>query len=245
MRLVKQKVQTAISVCSLRKLEAYLARSAGGIDFVHGSGRRKSAEQKEWERLDELRRRWAEYEEKLGIMGEGRNSYSKTDTDATFMRMKEDHMRNGQLKPGYNVQIAVNSEYITGIDVFSDRTDFGTLVPFLKTLRRQHGKKYDSVTADAGYERFGNYARAAQGLAGKYRYRARHLSAPVPLHSGGGCVWVAENRFWLSQISYARQGKRANGVVLSCAWFQSEKAVDEAGKRANADASLETRQRIV
>ena len=52
-------------------------------------------------------------------MGEGRNSYSKTDTDATFMRMKEDHMRNGQLKPANNVQIAVNSEYITGIDVFS------------------------------------------------------------------------------------------------------------------------------
>ena len=90
-------------------------------------------------------------------MGEGRNSYAKTDTDATFMRMKEDHMRNGQLKPAYNVQIAVNSEYITGIDVFSNRTDFGTLVPFLKTLQRQHGRKYDSVTADAGYERLGNY----------------------------------------------------------------------------------------
>ena len=107
--------------------------------------------------MDELRRRWAEYEEKLSVMGERRNSYSKTDTDATFMRMKEDHMRNGQLKPAYNVQIAVNSEYITGVDVFSDRTDLGTLVPFLKTLQREHGKKYDSVTADAGYERLGNY----------------------------------------------------------------------------------------
>ena len=154
---VKQKVQAAISAYSFGELEAYLAQAAGNIDFVHGSGKRKSAEQKEWEKLDELRRRWAEYEEKLGVMGEGRNSYSKTDTDATFMRMKEDHMRNGQLKPAYNVQIAVNSEYITGIDVFSDRTDFGTLVPFLKTLQREHGKKYASVTADAGYERLGNY----------------------------------------------------------------------------------------
>ena len=69
---------------------------------------------------------------------------------------KEDHIRNGQLKPAYNIQIAVDSEYITGIDVFSDRTDFGTLVPFLKTLQRQHGKKYASVAADAGYERLGN-----------------------------------------------------------------------------------------
>ena len=65
-------------------------------------------------------------------MGEGRNSYAKTDEDATFMRMKEDHMRNGQLKPGYNVQIAVNSEYITGIEAFSDRNDVRTLRPFLR-----------------------------------------------------------------------------------------------------------------
>ena len=89
------------------------------ISFVHGPGRRKSDAQKEWEALDELRLRWRDYEEKLAVMGTDRNSYSKTDPDATFMRMKEDHMRNGQLKPGYNVQIGVNSEYITGIEVFS------------------------------------------------------------------------------------------------------------------------------
>ena len=154
---VKEKVCAALSLDTLAALQEYLTQTGEGIVFVHGTGRRKSAEQKEWEALDELRRRWEEYEEKLVIMGDRRNSYSKTDTDATFMRMKEDHMRNGQLKPAYNVQIAVNSEYITGVDVFSDRTDFGTLVPFLKTLQRQHGRKYDSVTADAGYERLGNY----------------------------------------------------------------------------------------
>ena len=90
-------------------------------------------------------------------MGETRNSYSKTDPDATFMRMKDDHMRNGQLKPAYNVQIAVNSEYITGVDVFSNRTDFGTLVPFLKRLQQHHETKYKEVTADAGYESLENY----------------------------------------------------------------------------------------
>ena len=73
------------------------------------------------------------------------------------MRMKDDHMRNGQLKPGYNVQIGVNSEYITGIEAFSSRTDYGTMVPFLKTMQRKHGKKYKSATADAGYERLSNY----------------------------------------------------------------------------------------
>ena len=66
-------------------------------------------------------------------------------------------MRNGQLKPAYNVQIAVNSEYITGVDVFSNRTDFGTLVPFLKRLQQHHETKYKEVTADAGYESLENY----------------------------------------------------------------------------------------
>ena len=90
-------------------------------------------------------------------MGNTRNSYAKTDPDATFMHMKEDHMRNGQLKPGYNVQIAVNSEYITGVAAFSNRTDSGTLQPFLRQLERQHGQKYQAIVADAGYESSDNY----------------------------------------------------------------------------------------
>ena len=154
---VKQKVNAATSLTSLETLEQRLSDMAAGITFVHGSGRRKSEAQKEWETLDELRCKWREYEEKLAIMGKDRNSYSKTDPDATFMRMKDDHMRNGQLKPGYNVQIGVNSEYITGIEVYSDRTDYGTMVPFMRTMQKKHGKKYKSATADAGYERFNNY----------------------------------------------------------------------------------------
>lgn len=94
---------------------------------------------------------------KKAICGENRNSYSKTDTDATFMHMKDDHMRNGQLKPGYNVQFAVNSGFITGIGVFSNRTDFGTLIPFLTYLWHKHGKSYRNVVADSGYESLANY----------------------------------------------------------------------------------------
>ena len=66
----------------------------------------------------------------------GRNSFSKTDTDATFMHIKEDHMRNSQMKPGYNVQIGVEGEYIVGIDISSERTDQKTLVPFLEKLNK-------------------------------------------------------------------------------------------------------------
>ena len=61
-------------------------------------------------------------------------------------------MRNAQLKPGYNVQIAVDSEYTVAADIFQDRNDVWTLVPFLKTMERNLGLRYPSVTADSGYE---------------------------------------------------------------------------------------------
>ena len=51
----------------------------------------------------------------------GRNSYSKTDPDATIMHMKDDHMRNAQLKPAYNVQIGVESEYVVGVEIFQEK----------------------------------------------------------------------------------------------------------------------------
>ena len=132
------------------------------ILFVHGNGKRKSPQQREWEEQWTLLERWKAYERKLAIMGESRNSYSKTDPDATFMRMKEDHMRNGQLKPGYNVQIAVNSEYITGLEVFSDRSDAKTFRPMMRKLAEKHGKHYEESVADAGYESLENYLYLAQ-----------------------------------------------------------------------------------
>ena len=64
-------------------------------------------------------------------MGE-RNSYSKTDNDVTFMRMKEDHMRNGQLKPAYNIQCATNGGYVIGIESFPNPSDMTTLIPFFR-----------------------------------------------------------------------------------------------------------------
>ncbi len=153
---VKKQVQAQTGLKTLAGLETRL-RKTRPAEFVVGKGTRKSQGQKTWEALDALRERWEKYEESLQIMGTDRNSYSKTDPDATFMRMKEDRMRNGQLKPGYNVQIGVNSEYITGIEVFSNRTDYGTLEPFLQEMKKKHGKQYRKVTADAGYESLDNY----------------------------------------------------------------------------------------
>ena len=108
------------------------------IHFAHGCGRRRNEEQRRWEELRRLEERWNSYEEQMSIVGDGRNSYTRTDPNATFMRMKEDHMRNGQLKLGYNVQIAVNSEYITGLEVFQDCGNVRIFKPFMKQLEWFH-----------------------------------------------------------------------------------------------------------
>src|SRR4028118_1241552 len=84
-------------------------------------------------------------------MGEERSSYSKTDTDATFMRMKEDHMLNGQLKPAYNVQISTNNQYIASYSIHQKTTDTNTLIPHLQQHEEDFGQKPDTITADAGY----------------------------------------------------------------------------------------------
>lgn len=146
-----------VTLGKLRALVEEISQKIAGIEFVYGKGKRKTPEQRELEKLSEWLKRWESYEEQLTVMGNDRNSYSRTDPDATFMRMKEDHMRNGQLKPGYNMQIAVNSEYITGVAAYPDRTDSGTLIPFLKEMERGHHTKYRKIVADAGYESQDNY----------------------------------------------------------------------------------------
>ena len=75
-----------------------------------------------------------------------RNSYLKTDVDATFMHMKEDNFRNGQLKPGYNIQSEVEGEYIVGLGIFSNRTDVQMLIPFLERVKKYSGRTYERVS---------------------------------------------------------------------------------------------------
>ena len=124
--------------------------------FVHGRGNRKSELQRDIELLRELLVRKQKYQ-RYNKTFRGRNSFSKTDPDATFMHMKEDRMRNAQLKPGYNVQFGVEGEYITGVLVSSERSDQLTLIPLMEKMR-SHGADYKDVTTDAGYESEENYS---------------------------------------------------------------------------------------
>ena len=96
------------------------------------------------------------YERAKKICGK-RNSYSKTDPDATFMRMKEDHMGNGQLKPAYNVQIGTENGFVVGYDIFQNLADTMTLKPHLRRQKQRLGVKPKVVITDAGYGSEENY----------------------------------------------------------------------------------------
>ena len=134
----------------LREKEKY------NVEFVKGRGKRKTQLQRDFEKAKEILEKSEKYNEYNSLF-KGRNSFSKTDTDATFMHMKEDHMKNGQLKAGYNVQIGVDSEYIANVGLFSERSDQLTLIPFLKDTEEKTEVRYKEIVADAGYESEENY----------------------------------------------------------------------------------------
>jgi transposase len=97
-----------------------------------------------------------EYENHLERPG-NRHSYSKTDPDAIFMRLKDDQMKNGQLKPAYNLQIGTENQFITHFDLFSNPTDFLTFIPFNSGFKERYGKMAQKMVADSGYGSEENY----------------------------------------------------------------------------------------
>ena len=150
---IKTVYQDRVSLHTLKRLrkKLYAVKQQEGITFVEGSGKRKTQLQRSVETLEAYIEKLKEYTKKLHICGD-RNSYSKTDPDATFMRLKEDAMLNGQLKPAYNLQHAVDAQYITWADISARPTDVTTLVPFLKDMEGYLPFRYLEIVADAGYE---------------------------------------------------------------------------------------------
>lgn len=154
-RIVHGDIVKMKHVKQLRK-KLYALKQEENIVFVHGIGKRKTQLQKTIETLEDYLERLKGYTKKLHICGK-RNSYSKTDPDATFMRMKEDAMGNGQLKPAFNLQHGVDSEYIVWLTIGPQPTDTTTLIPFLKETEEYLAFKYQKIIADAGYESEENY----------------------------------------------------------------------------------------
>ena len=134
---IRWHIGTTVEIHRLKKLRKKLHEKvkAAGIEFLHGKGQKKTPLQKAIETVDEWLEKLKKYTGYLHICGE-RNSFSKTDYDATFMHMKEDHMRNGQLKPGYNVNVATSEEFIIGNYFSSDRNDVHKTKP-LQSFRNK------------------------------------------------------------------------------------------------------------
>ena len=155
---IKVVYKDRISQSTLERLKKklYKLKNDEDIEFVHGTGKRKTLLQRSVETLEEYMEKLKEYNHKIAMCG-NRNSYSKTDTDATFMKMKEDAMLNGQLKPAYNLQHGVDSEYVTWVGIYPNPTDTLTLIPFLKDMEKYQSFKYKNIVADAGYESEENY----------------------------------------------------------------------------------------
>ena len=136
--------------------------------FVYESGKRKSKEQRHYEHLTTFCQKLQEYIQKIEICGPNRNSYSKTDNSATFMRIKTDYMGNDQLLPAYNVQIGVADEYIAVVDVNHYRSDMDCFVPLMEHFKQTYGFYPKYPVADAGYGSYNNYIFCEQNGIEKY-----------------------------------------------------------------------------
>lgn len=120
----------------------------------------KPVDKKVKQKLNYAKRTWPKaldrYKEQEKKMGD-RNSYSKTDEDATFMRMKEDHMRNGQLKAAYNWQISTSDQFILNYGIYQNPTDTLTLPKHIESFKELYQEYPEVLVADAGYGSEENY----------------------------------------------------------------------------------------
>lgn len=130
------------------------------IEAINEALKGKPVDKEVKQKLSYARKNWGanlrKYRMQESILGE-RGSYSKTDPDATFMRMKDDHMGNGQLKAGYNVQWSTQEQFITHYSLHQDTTDTRTLIPHYKQMQAELGKLPQAAVADAGYGSEQNY----------------------------------------------------------------------------------------
>ena len=138
--------------------------------------------------LEGYRDKLIEYDNHLEVVGE-RNSYSKTDPGATFMRMKEDAMKNGQPKPEYNLQTGTENQFIIDFRLFPNPTDTLTLIPFFDFFRHRYNRLPGIGVADSGYDSEENYRFMQEnGIEGfvKYNYfhkEQRSRYTPNPFHA--------------------------------------------------------------
>lgn len=184
---------------TLQKIIGELNETTSRKEKAGAMKRELKERKKTMKQLQKAQEKLAEYEDKLETLGE-RNSYAKTDPDATFMHMKEDAMRNGQTKPGYNVQISTENQYITVYDFFPNPTDTLTLPSYLQTGFGLYGRFPDTVCADSGYGSEQNYEVMEQmGIEAFVKYNWFHKEQHRPFRED---AFRQENLYYNEQEDY-------------------------------------------
>lgn len=194
---------------------------------------RIKAKEKQIKQLEKHRDKLVEYDRRLETIGD-RNSCSKTDEDATFMHMKEDAMNNGQTKPGYNLQIGTENQYITDFGLFPNPTDTLTLIPFLQSFWERYGKLPSKAIADAGYGSEENYRFMDENdieAFVKYNWFHKEQKArysPNPFHVDSLHYNKEQDYYVCPMGQHMRRvgtsyGKTANGYVTESARYQAER----------------------
>ncbi|WP_105994572.1 IS1182 family transposase [Staphylococcus simulans] len=156
---LKEELSEELQVHELQAIEDCLIQK---IDASKDTGKRKIIRSKRTllkkykKVVSECKEKNVKYEEQKRILG-SRNSYSKTDHDAAFMRMKDDHMRNGQLKAAYNIQVGTNNQFALAFGVYQNPTDTRTLERFLYRIQEINGDLPENIVCDAGYGSESNY----------------------------------------------------------------------------------------
>ena len=162
------RTEYAVEYLELLLVEYVKIMKLNPKDFKHGKGHRKTNEQRNYELLEAYKNKISKYIISINICGDKRNSYSKTDHDATFMRVKRDYMGNDQLLPAYNMQIAVCDEYIAVVDAKQYASDMDCFVPLMEKFNELYGHYPKYPVADAGYGSYNNYIYCEEHGMEKY-----------------------------------------------------------------------------
>ena len=259
---IKIAYHNKISLHTLKRMrkKLYKIKNEEQIVFVHGIGKRKTPVQKSIETLESYIEKLKEYTKKIHVCGE-RNSYSKTDPDATFMRMKEDAMMNGQLKPAYNLQHGVDSEYVTWLTISARPTDTRTLIPFLKEMEEYLAFKYREIVADAGYESEENYLFIEENqqlafikpqnyeISNTIKYKQEISRMENMEYNADNDTYYCQNGQLLT-AQYEKKEKTASGykrtvTVYRCSHCQGCPLKSECIKGNNCKTPMEERQKVL
>lgn len=228
----KESVEfTPVALSALaQELKASLAEQPTGKTKEEKKARR--VKEKEIRELEKHSEKLAEYDRHQQILGD-RNSYSKTDPSATFMRMKEDAMKNGQTKPGYNLQIGTHHQFITDFSFFSNPTDTLTLIPFLNSFTERYNRLPHTAVADSGYGSEENYRFMQEnGVEAFVKYnhfhkeqRPRYVSNPFQAES---LYYNVQEDYYVCPMGQhmtrvgTKWGKTGSGYITESARYEAK-----------------------